>query len=160
MGELIFMGITALAAIGMFFMTSSFPVSIIDKSGGPALFPRIVIILLILFMIIRAVIVMKDKELWNKQFVFTEIFKGSRLIYLLVTLAYILLIKQIGFVVMTAVYMYGLTQYLYYIQQDHMMTVKRNLITALGALFVTLGVYFLFSDVLNIRLPLGILKWL
>ncbi|NQT58035.1 MAG: tripartite tricarboxylate transporter TctB family protein [Bacteroidetes bacterium] len=160
MGELIFMGITVLAAIGMFFMTSSFPVSIIDKSGGPALFPRIVIILLIIFMVIRAVIVMKDKELFKKQFVFTEIFKGSRLIYLLLTLAYILLIKQIGFVIMTAAYMYGLTQYLYYIQQDHMMTVKRNLITALGALAVTLGVYFLFSDALNIRLPLGILKWL
>ncbi len=160
MGELIFMGITALAAIAMFFMTASFPVSIIDKSGGPALFPRIIVILLIVFILIRSVIVLKDKELLKKPFIFTEIFKGSRLIYLLVTLAYILLIKQVGFLIMTTVYLFGLTQYLFFIQQDHTMNLKRNLITGVGALVVTIGIYLLFSNVLGIRLPKGIVKWM
>lgn len=160
MGELVFMGITAAAAIAMFIMTASFPVSIIDKSGGPALFPRVVILLLLVFMIIRAVIVLRDRELFGKRFVFAEIFRGARLIYLLVTLIYILLIKQAGFVPMTAAYLYGLTQYLFYLQKGSRMSLRRNILTFIGCLALSIGMYLLFSGVLNILLPEGILKGL
>jgi putative tricarboxylic transport membrane protein len=160
MGELLFMGSTAVVALGMLVMTVGFPVSIIDNSGGPALFPRIIIVLLIAFMLIRAVIVLKDKDLKNAPFIFSEMFKGARLIYLLGTLSYILLIKKVGFVIMTTLYLFGMTLFLHYLQRDRHFPWKKTLIVLAGSISIAVGIYLIFTGTLNTLLPKGVLKWI
>lgn len=160
MGEIIFMAIVAVIALIMFWLTGKFPVSIIDKSGGAALFPRIIIGLLLFFMIIRVVIVLRDEEKRKKAFVFLEVFKGSRLVYLLGTILYVALIKQVGFVIMTIAYLTGMTHYLHYKQKDKCIPLIKSSIIFVITVAVAVGIYLFFTSVLNIRLPQGILTWI
>ena len=53
MGETIFLLCFCAAAIAMYGMTGNFRISKMDTSGGAAMFPRIVIILLLVFLAIR-----------------------------------------------------------------------------------------------------------
>ncbi len=160
MGELIYMAIIAVIAIFMFIVSGSFPVSIIDKSGGASLFPRVVVVLLLCFMAIRTVFVLRDKELREKTFIFLEIFKGPRLVYLLGTFTYILLIQPLGFVITTSLYLFGMSNFMYYKQKDSIMSMQRSSIIFFSGLTVSLGMYLFFTRVLSILLPQGILGWL
>ncbi len=160
MGELIFMAIIAVIAVFMFFVSGSFPVSIIDKSGGASLFPRIVIVLLLFFMIIRTVIVLRNKEEREKVFVFFEMFRGARLVYLLGTLVYILLVEPLGFVITTSVYLFGMANFMYFKQKDSIMSLQRNGIIFASGVLISLGMYLFFTRVLSILLPQGILGFL
>lgn len=160
MGELLFMALMGALAIIMFFISGSFPVSIIDKSGGAALFPRIVVILFLFFMAIRTVIVLRDGEARKKAFVFLEIFKGDRLIFLLGIIGYIALVKPVGFVIATSLFLAGMSNFLYFKQRDSLMTLKRNIIGISAGIAISLGMYLFFTRVLSILLPQGVLTWL
>ncbi len=157
MGELIFMGIVAVVALIMFIMTYSFPTSIIDKSGGAALFPRIVMLLLLFFMILRVVEIIRKKEL-HKKFAFIEIFEGSRLVYILSTLAYMISIRYMGYIITTAAYLIFTIIYFYKKETGEDFKKIRLVLTILINAALVTGVYFIFSDVLNILLPEGIIR--
>lgn len=160
MGELIFMAIISVIAIIMYVVSGSFPVSIIDKSGGAALFPRVVVLFLLFFMLIRLWIVLKDKEAMKKTFVFFEMFSGPRLVYLLGTVAYIVAIKPLGFVITTSVYLFCMANFLFYKQKDSIMSMTHNAIVLTSGILISTGMYLFFTRVLSILLPKGILSWL
>ncbi len=158
MGEILFMIIIAIAAIIMFIMTYDFPVSIIDKSGGAALFPRIIIILLLFFMLIRLISILRTKKEERKPFAFTEMFKGSRLVYLLLTIAYIAVLTQLGFIISSLLYLFILINYFYYLQNGRLPAVKTEMIIVISIVAGVLILNYFFGNVLNILLPKGILK--
>ena len=101
MGELIFNALLAVVAVILYVLTFSFPTSIFDKSGGAAMYPRIVIVFLLALLLIRSLQILRSPEEKAKKFVFLEMFKGPRLIYILTTLAYFLLVKPVGFILST-----------------------------------------------------------
>ena len=80
MGELIFLGILAIIGVIMFGMSFGFQTSLLDKSGGPALYPRIVIVVLVIFLVVRCVMIIRSQEELKKKFHFLEILQGSRFI--------------------------------------------------------------------------------
>ncbi|QUI22259.1 tripartite tricarboxylate transporter TctB family protein [Vallitalea pronyensis] len=157
MGEIIFMGILAVISFIMLIMTYNFPTSIIDQSGGAALFPRIVIFLLLFFMIIRVVEIIRKKE-WHKKFAFFEMFKGIRLVYLLSTLAFILSIKYVGYIVSTSIYLIVTIIYFYKKEMGEKQSKKKLAVTIVLNIMLVIGVYYVFTDVLNILLPEGIMR--
>lgn len=159
MGEIIFLIILALVGAGMFGMSFGFQVSRIDTSGGPALFPRVVIIMLFVFIVIRIVMIGKNKEEMEKKFHFLEIFQGSRLIFLLSFLGYALIMKPLGFVISSSLFLILAVTFLYRKQYGERITVKKGLILYPVILVSVAALYYIFVNKLNVLLPSGILNF-
>ncbi len=159
MGEIIFLIVLAAAGISMFGMSFGFQVSRIDTSGGPALFPRIVIIILLVFIAMRIVMISKDKEEKEKKFHFLEMFQGSRLIFLFMFLGYALLMKPLGFVISSSLFLIIAVTFLYKKQYGERITVKKGLILYPAILICVAVLYYIFVNKLNVLLPGGILNF-
>ena len=157
MGELIFNAILAVVAVVMFAMTYSFPTSIFDKSGGAGLYPRIVIIFLLILLVIRTVQILRSNEEKQRKFVFFEMFQGSRLIYILTTLAYFLLVMRVGFVLTTIVYLIWSILFFYSLQEQKHPSRKITVIVVISAISGVILLDYLFCNVLGVLLPAGIL---
>lgn len=71
MGELIFLLISLAAGICLFILTSDFRISKLDTSGRAALFPRIMILLLCTFIVMRIIQLLCEKE--KKPFILKEL---------------------------------------------------------------------------------------
>ena len=148
MGEIFFLIILAAAGVGMFGMSFGFQVSRIDSSGGPALFPRIVIIILLLFIAIRIIMVSKSKEELGKKFHFLEIFQG-----------YAVLMKPLGFVISSSLFLIIAVTFLYKKQYGERITVKKGLILYPVILISVAVLYYIFVNKLNVLLPGGIINF-
>ena len=160
MGEVLFMGLTSVFAVVLFFLTKGFPVSIVDRSGGAALFPRIGIVLLIFFIAIRTFIVLKDQTQRKQPFIFLEIFTGPRLVYLLSVVMYIVLLKPIGFILMTILFLWGMAWYLHFQQKKWLMTIRHSIVLLVVVIVLSISIYILFKELLNVMLPQGIITLL
>lgn len=157
MGELIFNALLAIMGVVLYVMTYSFPVSKFDKSGGAAMYPRIVIIALMILLIIRTVQILRSDEEKKRKFIFFEMFQGSRLIYVLVTLAYFLLVKRVGFIIMTIVYLIGTILYFYTLQEEKKPSAKVVAIVVAAVIPSTILLDYLFCEILGVLLPAGLI---
>lgn len=153
MGELIFLGILAVVSVYFFILTGDFRISPLDKSGGAAVWPRLVLGFMLLFIVVRAIQILVRKE--NDHFVFLELFKGIRLFFLASFVAYIALFKFLGYYIATIAFLAATVNVFYKYTKGNFGSKKhiiiRNLIIIV---FVTLMDFF-FSDVLHIMLPSG-----
>ena len=79
MGELVFLALLLAVCTLFYGMSFDFKTSILDTSGGAALWPRIVIIFLVMIIIIRGIQAIKERD--RKQFVFKELFQGKQAVF-------------------------------------------------------------------------------
>lgn len=157
MGEIIFLAVIT-AVIGyLYILTGSFPVNALDTTGGAAMFPRVVIIVLALLIVIRIIQIIKNKEL-KVHFVFFELLKGSTGIFLLSLVAYIFLFSILGYVVATILYLVLTITYCYYKKYGNIGSAKAVIIRVALSVAGTLVLYWFFTSVLLVRMPAGILK--
>lgn len=157
MGELIFLVFLLITGGVMFYSTYDFRTSLLDTSGGPALFPRIVLIFLLLMLVIRIVQILCAKE--RKPFAFLEIFKGSRLFFVLSLGVYIVVIKPLGFILSTVLFMSVLIMgFRYSMTKSVGKPGSVVLVVVLSVVYAVL-MYLLFAEVLNIFLPAGVLDF-
>lgn len=155
MGELVFMALV-LVVCGVFFgMSFDFKTSVLDTSGGAAFWPRIVIVFLACFVIIRGIQVIKNKD--NRQFVFGELFRGSRLFFLLSLTGYIVLFKFAGYLVTTMLFLLITVNVFYKITRDNFGSVRSIVIRNAAAVAFSFGCYFFFTKVVHIALPQGMI---
>lgn len=157
MGELIFNVLLAAAGVILYVMTYSFPTSIFDKSGGAGMYPRIVIIALMILLVIRSLQILRSPEEKQRKFIFFEMFQGPRLIYILATFAYFLLVKRIGFILCTIVYLIGMILYLCALQEQKRPSRKTAAIVAAAVIPSVAALDWLFCEVMGVLLPAGIL---
>lgn len=155
MGELIFLGIIVIISAIMFGMTYDFKVSILDKSGGAGLWPRIVIVFLIIMTIIRFIQVLKEKD--RQPFAFLELFRGMRLFFLLALGIYIILIKPLGYIIATLLFLFITVNLFYYKSNDHIGSFKSIIIRNMFIIGFVFGLYFFFANIVYIMLPKGLL---
>lgn len=155
MGEIVFSGLLFLLSGYLFYLTFDFPVNILERSGGAGLFPRIVIAFLMIFLFIRIVQILCQKE--KKPFVFTEMFKGTRLFYLITLTAYVALLKVLGYFICTTLFLAVMINVLYRQVQGDWGSVKiiaiRNLLIVVFAILMNL----FFAKILHVLLPVGVL---
>ncbi len=155
MGEIVFSGLLFLFSGYLFYLTFDFPVNILERSGGAGLFPRIVLAFLMVFLIIRIVQILCQKE--KKPFVFTEMFKGIRLFYLITLVAYVALLKVLGYFICTTLFLAVMINVLYRQVRGEWGTVKtivlRNVLIVAFAVLMNL----FFAKILHVLLPVGIL---
>jgi hypothetical protein len=159
MGEVIFLGIVAIIAAIMLVLTATFPVSIIDHSGGPSLFPRLVIGLLFLFIIIRIIEILKTKKETRKPFVFTEIFKGPRLLFIIISIVAFILVSRLGFIITMSLYVPGMMIFFTYLNKKELPSKKEIIIMIFSCILFVVLFDYLFCTHLHVILPKGILGW-
>lgn len=154
MGELIFLGILLVVCIYFYTLTFGFAVSILDKSGGAAVFPRIVIVFLMVFLIVRAVTVLKDKQ--RKPFAFKELFLGMRLFFFTSLICYILVFKFLGYVISTTLFLVVTINVFYFKTKKQLGSVQAIAVRNFMAIIFVLLMNYFFVHILHIVLPAGL----
>ncbi len=156
MGEIVFLTILGLISIGLFALTATFPVNNMDTTGGAAMFPRAVIILLGILLIVRLVQIIKSKK-FHAHFAFIELFQGSTGIFLLGIFLYILLFSVLGYILSTLIYSFAAVTYCYSKKYGNIGSAKAIAIRGMASIGGTLLLYWFFSYVLMVRMPEGLL---
>lgn len=155
MGEIVFLGLLLLFCGYLFFLTFSFPVNILERSGGAGLFPRIVLIFLMVFLIIRVVQILGQKK--KNPFVFAEMFQGTRLFYLIALVAYVAALKILGYFICTILFLGVMINVLYRQLKGEWGSpgtiAVRNVLIVVFAAVMNL----FFANILHVLLPVGIL---
>ena len=155
MGELIFLGLI-MAICGVFFyLTFDFQVSLLDRSGGAALWPRIIIIFLMIFVIIRFIQVLREKD--KGEFVFLELFKGPRFFLLASLVAYIVAFKSLGYIISTSLFLVVVVNVFYKWTKDDFGSVKSIVIRNTLLILFVIALNYFFAEIVNIPLPTGTL---
>ncbi len=145
----VFAGILGiLISIFVFFESAKFPKDIV-MSVGPSYFPNILAtaLLIVSGILIINSFIGKNKKTYEKFDVKSpEVQRAG--ISLLATIVYCLILKHIGFIISSTIYLL----FLMYLLK------KRNYIKmTVISICVTLSIYFVFKAVLNITLPMGFL---
>lgn len=155
MGEILFLGLLILFCGYLFFLTFSFPVNILERSGGAGLFPRLVLTFLMIFLIIRIIQIVSQKQ--KSPFVFTEMFQGTRLFYLIALVVYVGALKILGYFICTTLFLAVMINVLYRQIKGEWGSAGTIVIrNAMIVVFVTVMNFF-FAGVLHVLLPTGIL---
>lgn len=157
MGEILFLSILGVVDVIMFFLTFTFPASIIDQSGGAGLFPRIVLVLLLVFLAVRIITILRSEEEKKKPFAFLEIFKGRRLVFLLAFVLYAFSMSTLGFVISSGIFLSAMIIFLRWCQYGEWMPVKKSVLTVLISFVCVFVIYYVFTHYLNVMLPAGFL---
>lgn len=156
MGEIAFL-VLLLAAGGYYYWeTFTYPQNIYERSGGPGIFPRAVIIILAIFVVIRIIQIISSRE--KRHFQFFEVFKGSTGVFFFSLLFYIVLMKPLGYLIDTLLFGLFLTNYLYYIKHGNKGRTKDIVLQNLIIVIVAIGLHLFFYRYLHILLPKGLLK--
>lgn len=156
MGEVIFLLILWIGSFYFFTLTAGFSISVLDKSGGAALFPRLILIFLMVVIgvrIIKLLLLIKNKE--NEDFVFVEMFKGTRLIYVGGLTLYVVLMPILGYILSTIVFMVGMMNIFYYNVHKSLGTLKAIIIRNILAILLVIAVNIFFKNILGVYLPSG-----
>ncbi|MBS5300828.1 MAG: tripartite tricarboxylate transporter TctB family protein [Clostridium sp.] len=153
MGETIFLLCFCAAAIAMYGMTGNFRISKMDTSGGAAMFPRIVIILLLVFLAIRLLQIWIGKQ--KKPFMGRELFTGSRFFFLICFCAYVVCLKLLGYRVATYLFLLFSVNGFMKVEKGTYGTARELVVRNLILLVFVLAMYWLFGTVLSIKLPTG-----
>lgn len=157
MGECLFLSILLAICAIAFFLTFGFKVSILDTSGGAALFPRIIILFLAVVCIIRIIQILREKE--KHPFVFWELFKGYRLFFLAMMACYIFLLKPVGYILTTSIFMLVTVNVFYRETTGNMGSIKSIVIRNVLSIVFVAVLYVFFARVVHIMLPAGLLKF-
>ena len=155
MGELIFLGLI-MAICGVFFgLTFDFQVSLLDRSGGAALWPRIIIVFLLIFLIIRFIQVLRTGK--KEEFVFLELFKGPRFFLLACLTVYIFIFRPLGYIISTSLFLLVVVNVFYKWTRDNYGSVKSIVTRNVLLILFVLALNYFFAEVVNIPLPTGTL---
>ncbi len=154
MGEIIFLAILGLFLGYLFLTTSSFPISVMDNSGGAAFFPRIVLGFLIALIIIRIISILFTRE--KSKFIIKEMFQGIRLFFVISLILYATILPIIGYIISTTLFLIVVVNVFYYKANETLGTTKTIIIRNVLLLTFVLSLNIFFTEILGVVLPVGI----
>lgn len=156
MGEIVFLALLAGAAGLYFYQTLGYAMPKLDNSGGPAIFPKFVCIVLICLIIIRIVTIIAKKE--KKPFHFIELFKGSTGLLFVSFVIFVVVVKPLGFILASFLFLTFVSNALHYVKLNTLGSGKSIVFRELLFILFPVLLYYFFTNVLFIALPAGILK--
>ncbi|MDR7304412.1 tripartite tricarboxylate transporter TctB family protein [Haloactinomyces albus] len=142
-GDMVIAGLLLVLAVTMYVITLGFPAPGQSADPGTAAFPRLIAILLAVLSVILLVRPARVSLLPPKH----ELARVAGVLVLAV--AYAWLFKPLGFILATVLFMVGALL---------LAGVRRPLRLTLGAVGVAAAMYFLFSVLLEVYLPEGIIE--
>ena len=111
MGELIFLALIGIVGVLCYNETLSYSVAEYDRTGGPAMYPQLVLILLFIALALRAIQILMTKE--KPKFKWFTLFKGSRGVFFIAFALFVFLMDPLGFIVDATLFLTGTSLYLY-----------------------------------------------
>ena len=138
------------------FSTKNFDKSSISAYGNPATVPRVIIIILFAFAVMIMIDGLKKKNEDNKtksKDPVPLIQKLPELLTFILLTLYVALLRKVGFVITTAVYLF------FQIFVLSNFNIKKSWQYALIAVIVSPILYYLFRVYFNVFLPAGVLNW-
>lgn len=158
MGEIIFLLLLA-GTSGLYYaQTLKYRMPKLDNSGGPAIFPKLVCLFLIAFIVIRILTIVLKKE--KKEFHFVELFKGTKGLLFLSFTVLVFIIKPVGFVLTSFLFLSFISNALLYAKENNFGSTKSIVIREIVFLVFPLGLYYFFTKVLYVAIPAGILGFI
>jgi hypothetical protein len=154
MGEIIFLSFLGSIGVVLYILTYSFEINLLDKSGGAAMFPRIVIIFLLVFIIIRIIFLIIAQK--RTPFVFKELFQGKKLLFVTSLAAYVILMKPLGYIICSILFLLFIVNNFYVSVHSGWGTPKQIAVRNILSILFVIGMKFFFSNVLKVFLPAGI----
>ncbi len=157
MGEIA--SLLALACVGAVYYaeTLGYAVSRFERTGGPAVYPKMVLACLFVFIALRICRIVRERK--PRPFVFLNLFRGARGKFFLMFAAYILLMPHLGYIVATAGYLTASCALLTRLKEGAPGPPGRFALRALFFLAVTMGLYWFFATLLNVGVPEGVLQY-
>lgn len=155
MGEIIFLLLIGATSGLYYYQTLSYRMPKLDNSGGPAIFPKFVCLILIGFVIIRIIQIILKKE--KKEFHFFEIFKGTKGLLFISFTVLVFVIKPLGFVLTCFLFLSFVANALMYSKENTLGSTKSIIIREVIFLAFPIALYYFFTKVLFVALPAGIL---
>lgn len=158
MGEIILLLIVA-GISGIYLgQTFDYRMPKLENSGGPALFPKMVLIILIILVLIRVIVIIVHKDF--KHFKFFELFKGSTGLFSISLIVMIFIMPYLGFIVTCFLFMTITSHALLYIKTKTFGGARKIIMREVFFLVFAVGLYLFFTKVLFVSLPTGILSGL
>lgn len=151
--EIVFLLVILGFSVLFLVQTHSYQVPTYDTSGGPAMFPQYILIMLIAAIVILVVQLIIKRQ--GAKFVFGEMFTGVRGIFFVSLVVYLALLRPIGFLLSTALFLLVTVNFLARVYKGSLGTAKEIVVRSSISLGVALFVNFLFADVFRIMLPTG-----
>jgi len=160
MSELIFLAVIAVLALLGYNEVLGYTVTRFDRTGGPAIYPKLLLILLLVALVIRAVQILMSKD--REKFKWASLFKGQRGIFFLAFVAFVALMKPLGFIVDGTLFLTFTSLYLYYRSTgDKSLGGKKKVIfRVIFSLAFCTAVYLFFANFLHVAVPEGILGFI
>jgi hypothetical protein len=152
------MSLLLLAGAGAYYYaeTLAYRVSRFERTGGAGVYPRMIIICLFIFIALRLIQKIAEKD-WKK-FVFFNLFRGRRGVFFFAFLLYVLLMPFLGYLIGTTVYLLFTSAYLTFLKEGSLKNRKRLALRSLLFLALVGGIHWFFVTFLNVSVPSGLLS--
>ena len=155
MGEIYFTLFLMAVSVAGFANTFTWQV-VEDTSGGPAMYPRLILAGLFICALVRMVQLLREKKEDRKPFVFLDLFQGHRGFFLLSLVLYIISLNLLGFLISTIIYLNVVVNVMIYFSKgsfkpDKWLAVRTVCLTATA--FATT---WFFASALRVMVPTGI----
>lgn len=158
MGEVIFLLLLIVAGGYYFFETLGYTVGKFDTTGGGGTFPRAILVCLFVFVVLRLLEILIKKQ--KAPFKFFGFLQGTGGVFFLSFVAFVVLIRPLGFIIDALIFMLWSINYLYYKANDDRSLggIKAVAVRSVFVVIYVLAVYWFFSNALSVNLPAGLLK--
>lgn len=154
MGEIIFLVILAILDIMYLLETFKYKIPVYDNTGGPGIYPKIILAILLAAIVIRIIKILHSKT--KEHFVFKELFEKDRLFFVAAFAVYIMIMRPLGIILSTIIYMTSVSFYIASVVDGTLGTTRAIAIRIVSFCVMSILIYLFFSNVMNVALPKGI----
>ncbi len=155
MGEVYFNLFLFIVSVAGLANTFTWPV-IQDTSGGPATYPRMILIALLICSAIRMWQVLRQKKEERTEFVFMNLFQGHRGFFLLALVIYVASLNVLGFMIATIIYLNVVVNVMIYFSKGAFAIDKWFFVRGICLVGAACGVTWFFHSALRVMVPTGI----
>lgn len=156
MGEIVFLVLLSGVAVVYLVEAFGYPMPKFEVSGGPAIYPKMILIIFLILVFVRLIQIITTKE--KVKFVFIDLFTGTRGVFWISFLIYALTVKTIGYLIATIVFLIGMTEYFYYKKTNSFGTIRQIGLRTIGLIGFVVLLYWFFAVTMNVLLPKGVLS--
>lgn len=153
--EYVFLGIIAVFATLFLKDATQYKIASYDTSGGPGMFPKYILILLLVA--VTALVIQKIIKKDKTKFVFFELLKGERGIILGSLILYLAVLSVFGFILSTSIFLMFTVNYLYFRGHSGSGGRKSIAIRSGFSVGIALIINYVFVNLMHVMLPSGII---
>lgn len=154
MGEIFFLGIIAVLDIMYLLETFKYKIPVYDNTGGPGIYPKIILVILLAAIVIRIIRILHSKT--KEHFIFRELFEKDRLFFVVAFAAYIMIMRPLGIILSTIIYMTSVCFYIALAIDGTIGTTRTITCRIVAFCLMSILIYLFFSNVMNVALPKGV----